>query len=387
MPASLFAHREFYDQTRLQKATDLPDCTVAMSELKLNKYFQTAVAEPTRKLTSFQEQVYHSANSSTDPSPPITGSMKVIVSSDPSSCRTWILPKSLLARHSTYFADIIKQDGEKQEVMINDLGLREFQNFVDYMHSSIYSLNTSVVAYRAVMENAKAYLLGEKLGVKTYSDAAVRQLYAIFEPLARLRTSNARKSPIRASDIDYICRNTVPSSTKPSNVSGIRKLFFDAVASHWTQFNVLNVDDSNMDTAGDSISWAEVYNAHADFRILLARSLRWADTWRAALLRPVDEYLDPNQEVITIRKEMAHGGFGELLHGSTWEKTEWSRAIPLLQPRVPVLRRNWSIRRREESTETPDVSLNAETGGPDYENRGEAEVEQEQNGWAMAAPW
>ncbi|KAH7346107.1 hypothetical protein BKA66DRAFT_397679, partial [Pyrenochaeta sp. MPI-SDFR-AT-0127] len=216
----------------------------------------------------------------------------VTVGSDPSNRRTWVLSKSLLARHSKYIANIIKQDSEEEEVFIIDLEPGEFQNFVDYMYSSIYSLNTHVTGYRATMDNAMACLLGEKLSAKEYSDAAMRQLYMIFQPLARLRTSNARKSSIKASDIEYICRNTVPHSSTLQQRSGIRKLFFDAVASHWTQVDILNIQAMDTATPNDTVSWFDVYKKYSDFRIMLTSSLKIADVWRTAILRPVDEYIN-----------------------------------------------------------------------------------------------
>ncbi len=222
-----------------------------------------------------------------------SGGIKVIVGSDPISHRTWTLSKDVLAKHSTYFSNLIQQSPEQSEVTLSDVEPRAFGNLVDYMHSSIYSPNTQIPNYRAIAENSKACVLGEKLGIKAYSDAAIRQLYTLFEPLARLRTSSARKSLIRASDIDYICANTTLCSYMLNLSSyteiGVRQLFFDAVASHWTQNDVLAIGAN--DVPGEPITWTHVYNQYTDFRVTLATSIHMTDVWRAAILRPVNDYL------------------------------------------------------------------------------------------------
>lgn len=328
--------------------------------MKRNRYFQTAVADPARKMAAHDQRVYRSA-SAANITPPITGTLEISVGSDTRSRRTWILPKDLLSRHSTLFAAIIQDSNAKEPVTIHDVEPRDFQNFVDYMHSSIYSLNQQALGYRAIRGNTTACLLGIRLGAKPYHDAALRQLYMIFEPLARLRTSNVRKSSIRASDIEFICTNTSPSGSvgntgdKESHgeselKSGIRQLFFDAVASHWTQSNVLNIGDTRMDTPGDTAAWADMYNAYPDFRITLANSLKMADVWRAALLRPVDEYLNPRPEEVRVKKEeKENGGVSGQLDGTAGDVSGRGRVIAQPRTRIPALRRrNSSHRRRME---------------------------------------
>ncbi|KAF1842075.1 uncharacterized protein K460DRAFT_261247, partial [Cucurbitaria berberidis CBS 394.84] len=228
---------------------------------------------------------------------------QVIVGSDSRDRRTWLLSRALLARHSNFFADLFQDPNAKEPVILKDVEPRDFQNFVDYIRSSIYSLNQQTPGYRAIRANTLACLLGIRLGAKAYHDAALRQVYMIFEPLARLRTSNARKSSIRASDVEFICINTSPNGSTTNTVlnesgarnkinSGIRQLFFDAVASHWTQSNVLNIGDTGMDTHGDTASWSDMYNVYTDFRVTIASSLMMTNSWRAALLRPVEDYLN-----------------------------------------------------------------------------------------------
>ncbi|KAF2828449.1 hypothetical protein CC86DRAFT_273620, partial [Ophiobolus disseminans] len=203
----------------------------------------------------------------------------ITVGTDPFQ-RTWHLPKALLARHSTHLAKLCSNPYRK-EVLLPDIDARAFANFVDYIHSSIYSLNDKVPDFRRLRASTEAAVLGSNLGAKDYADAAIRQLHASFEPLARLRTSNAKRSLIRASDIEYVCR---------SDVDGVRRLFFDGVASHWMQREVLNMVNE-MDFKGDTVTWAQVYDEYEEFRTRMRETLGIVDMSRSALLRPVAEYL------------------------------------------------------------------------------------------------
>jgi hypothetical protein len=247
-------------------------------------------------------RIYRSATPSGDlPLPP--GRLKIIVGPDSASRRVWSLSKASLARHSPYFAKLCVNPF-KHEVTFEDVDPRAFANFASYLHSSIYALNQQVPGFRAIHEATKAHLLGEKIGCKPYADAALRQLYGIFEPLARAPTSNARQCSILASDVEYVCRNTTAPSTFPSTAApakeqvglGLRHLFFDALASHWTQQEILNIGPM-MDTPSDTGKWADVYNANTDLRITLASSLNVGDAWRSGLLKGVDDYVDPKTSV------------------------------------------------------------------------------------------
>ncbi|CAO2648007.1 Nn.00g089290.m01.CDS01 [Neocucurbitaria sp. VM-36] len=331
------------------------------AQTTLNRYFQTAIADPVRKVSFPEPRVYRSTTAPSTPAP-ATGTIKVIVGSYPQSQRTWILPRALLARHSAFFANHIQDPIAKEPVELQGIEPSDFQNFVDYMHSSIYSLNQQVTGYRAIRANTSACMLGIQLGAKAYHDAALRQLYMIFEPLARLRTSNARKSLIRASDVDFICINTAPSLGESTIIntigeegdnknridSGIRQLFFDAVASHWTQTNVLNIGDTRMDTHGDTATWIDVYNTYTDFRITVANSLMIPNAMRAALLRPVDEYLDPKLKEVEISKEASGQEIGGPLSDITRDLDEWGGRIVQPRLRIPAIRRSSSDRRRME---------------------------------------
>jgi hypothetical protein len=245
---------------------------MAQAPPKRNRYFQTAILDPTRRMSVLQHRECRSATPSLGLSPP-TDTLKVIVGSDTLTQRTWHLPKALLARHSTSLAKLC-HNPYRNEVTLTDLDARAFANFVDYMRSSIYSLNEHIPGFRAIRHNTLAYLLGAQLGAQEYADAAMRQLYMIFEPLARLPTSNARKSSIRADDVEFVWRRT-------QDGDGLRRLFGDAVASHWTQREACDV--------ANTTGWKDV---DLGFRESLKASVSVLAVRRGELLRPIGEYLN-----------------------------------------------------------------------------------------------
>jgi hypothetical protein len=245
-------------------------------------------------------------------------------------------------------------------VTLTDLDPRAFANFVDYIRSSIYSLNEQIPGFRAIPHNTLAYLLGAQLGAREYAVAAMRQLYMIFEPLARLPTSNARKSSIRATDVEFVWRNT-------QDGDGLRWLFGDAVASHWTAREVYDIEDM--------MGWKDL---EAGFREVLRASLSVLAVRRGELLRPVKEYLNAAAAVVgqdvgikqEPRDEAASTGVGGIGVRRAFARPRttisgFSRTAP-------------SDRRRRERAEPGDVGTIAASdwgeGATSRESEGEGEA-------------
>jgi hypothetical protein len=313
---------------------------------------------------------------SLSPLTPPSGTLKVVIGSDPITQRAWLLPKALLAKHSTYFAKICAIS-ETNEHNLEDVDPRAFANFVDYIRSSIYSLNANTPAFRYVRANAKAALLSIKLGARDYADAAIRQLYMLFEPLARLRTSNKSKSVIRASDIEFICRQTFASEEEEKAAERVRQLFFDATASHWGQFESVKIFQTR-DLDGDRVAWNEVNSKYPHFAHTMKQSILVMDKGRAALLRPVKEYLIPPPAVAPVVKRRGTGGSGAGAVGD--------RGRPVLKPksRMPSLMRMNS--KRWQSSETDLGAVRAWAAGvrrdTNEEDSSEA-VDEEDEGWEL----
>ncbi|EAT84692.2 hypothetical protein SNOG_08416 [Parastagonospora nodorum SN15] len=211
----------------------------------------------------------------------------VVVGADPVTQRTWYLSKALLIRHCTHLAEICTNPF-LTSVTLEDVDIRAFTNFVDYMRSSIYTLNEQIPGYRRVHEGIKACLIGQKLGCMAYSNAAIISLHMGFEPLAQLKTSNKRLSTIRAEDIDFVCRNTNKDENNNDLCKGLRQLFHDAVASHWSNWEVNKLTGHHDEYMGD---WTELCVNYDDFRVTLLASCRTSDAQRHALFKPVNQYL------------------------------------------------------------------------------------------------
>jgi hypothetical protein len=143
---------------------------------KPNSYFQSAVKNPARKMTSKDERPYKHAGASKQGVVEVAGTYSVTVGTQNTSQRTWVLPKALLARHSDLFAFLMRECPDREGTELPAVSPVDFANFVDYIHSSIYSLNTQVAGYRATRANTDACLLGVRLEAKSYSDAALIQL-------------------------------------------------------------------------------------------------------------------------------------------------------------------------------------------------------------------
>jgi hypothetical protein len=263
---------------------------MSIPSTKRYKYFQSALLDPHTKMSTNKQQRYKSATATPLQYPSPTGTFKIIVGADPVTQRTWYLPKALLMRHSTYFAELCTNPF-RINAILDDVDVRAFANFVDYMRSSIYTLNEQILGFRRIHEGIKACLLGQKLGARAYSNAAISSLHMGFEPLANPKTSNMRLSVIRASDVDFVCHNTDTNDIG----RGLRQLFFDAVASHWSNCEVNKLVGAHSEYMGE---WANLCVQHDDFRITLLASCRTSDALRKTLLKPVNHYLSKEKPVV-----------------------------------------------------------------------------------------
>jgi hypothetical protein len=180
---------------------------------------------------------------------------------------------------------------------LQDVDPHAFANFVDYMYSSIYSPNTRVPGFRYLRAGRDAAALGSRMGCSEYEDAGVRQVWVLVEGMGKLGSGRSR-SLVRASDIEWVCRNTAcraraygakKKGDENDGLDTVRRLFFDAVASHWTQREVAGMADE-LDNAGDTVSWGHVYDKYYDFGERIRKSMGVVNSMRGGLLRPVEEY-------------------------------------------------------------------------------------------------
>lgn len=392
--------------------------------------------------TSKGPRIYRSADTSNKGVPHIAGTMKIVVGAESKDQRTWELPRALLSRHSDMFKSIFTADSTVSEVQLPTISPDAFANFSSYMHSSIYSTNTKVAGYRSIRAHADACLLAAKLEADKYWEAAMRQLYSLLLPLARSRRSDAKQSFIRAGDIEYICVNATAeklqgsvtinsgpfANNKPFNseirptvtnslpnvpplpprkghhshdvgaMEGLRTLFFDALASHWTQYDVIYIGAQDSprgggfnknDVPGDTTTWRQVCDTYPDFRAHIGKTTGHANAWRTALLRHIDVYLDPadpqllgeqgrRNDGVTIKIEDVDGIKEEIEDDVTIKKEEvddddeleMEKAIrrPKLTLKLTGLRQSNSRERTENPEEAALSSVKQESEDKILEN-------------------
>jgi hypothetical protein len=239
--------------------------------LKKNRYFQTAVLDPNKRKPSLPDSLAMDKL--------IT--LKITVGSSPAEQRTWALTPKLLLR-CPYLA-ALSRNSPHTPVHLPEVDPRDFATYVMYLHSGIYTLNPQVPNFRPLHAATRAHLLGLRLHDSVYADAAIRQIHAILLPLAKLRTSNAAKSPIRASDIEFVAERSRAGS-------GIRRLFVDAVSSHWAQGECWGAGHVKSERPGE-VKWVDVLAEYNDLRSCLVRTRVVGDRWRGSLLGGVEDYL------------------------------------------------------------------------------------------------
>jgi hypothetical protein len=228
--------------------------------------------------------------------------------------RTFYVSRRLLEKNSTLLNRDLAPSfanphygSETNPVLLPESEPFSFAAWISFCHSGIYSLNKNVPAYDPISKNIGAYLAGEQLGCALFQDAALRKLYNYLEPQARVGVRRRRNSPIRAGDVEAVCIFTSPQSS-------LRMLLFDAVASHWSRAEVMNIGSEGRSTPFAStstlkfhatnpfggldqqaresdISWLDVYNRHSDFRATLAASLIWEDQHRGYILASCEDYV------------------------------------------------------------------------------------------------
>lgn len=291
----------------------------------------------------------------------------VVVGTDPVTQRTWHLSKALLTHHSTYLADICTNPFITS-VTLEDVDIRAFANFVDYMRSSIYTLNELIPGYRRVHEGIKACLLGQKLGCRAYSNAAIINLHVGFEPLTQLKGSNKRLSTIRAEDIDFVCRSTNKDGNNNDICKGLRQLFHDAVASHWSNWEVNKLTGHHDEYMGE---WTELCVRYDDFRITLLASCRTSDAQRYTLFKPVSQYLSVEkrkaEEEVMVKLESPAASLGVI-----------GDRRPIATPKSIISGMKWKGLRERRQREK------AEAGIEDGEGEEAGEVRAPMgNGWTM----
>ncbi|RMZ71638.1 integral membrane [Pyrenophora seminiperda CCB06] len=269
------------------------------------------LADSNPKTTSQPPPGYRSAAGPQKTTPHTPGTLYVKVGATESTQQGWSLPKTLLCQHSSYFDSMISRSGTTIDKMtFYEFAPRNFANFIHYMRSGIYSAALAP-GDSALRPHIEACLLGAYLGAPRYCEAAIRALYNLLEPAARFEASSAAISQIQADDMAFVCKQAdvslIPLNVKNTegHIGGLRCLFFDALAAHWMQRDVLglikldNMDDEVLRPRGEAgnprlvlrSAWLTIYRSVPDFRIAIRETRSWDDAERGKILKDVDMYL------------------------------------------------------------------------------------------------
>jgi hypothetical protein len=339
---------------------------------KRNKYFQTAILDPTFNMSPTQQFTHRSATPLPPPSAP-NGKIKLLIDSSASTQRVWYLPKALLSRHSTHLAELCTNPF-RSEIALPAIDPHAFANFVDYMRSSIYTLNSQVHSFHPIRAGTEACLLGETLGATEYADVAMRALHMAFEAMAKMRRRSVRMCIVRPEDVEYVC------GLDEGVGMGLKKIFCEATASMWRQEEAYYLKKGQVD------EWKHVYDKCVMFKEVMLKSMGVKDPYRAALLKPVDKYLSK-----AVKAEVDKGKRvvveKDVVSDSEDERESRSRSVvanqrrKILTPKMRfsgLKRRDASVRRRAQRAEAEqgdaDTEEDSSAGKVSVQRGGEGEA-------------
>ncbi|KAF2644855.1 hypothetical protein P280DRAFT_546272 [Massarina eburnea CBS 473.64] len=244
------------------------------------RWFQNAVTDPQGIYTA-PKQPKSRLLSPPAPDPTMRPTIALIGGTSPRTQRTWHLPHALLQSHITAPLPL-----DATLTLPLTLPTSAIQNFVDYIYSSIYTVNKSARDYHSLRTHIRACNVGTLLGATVYHDIALRMVYTQLTLETSLDGSGiGLPSNIGAEDIRIICSETSPGSV-------VRIMMFDSVAAQCSQYCALNfrayirMQGENADTV-----WTELYTTYPDFAARINKSATVENGMRERLLRGVDAYL------------------------------------------------------------------------------------------------
>lgn len=295
--------------------------------------------------------------------------------------RIWYIGKSLLIRHSAKFRTECEDPSTISITICHDT-FSDFQDFVDFVHSSIYSVNKRVPDYHPIGANLQAWFIGTKFEAHKYQTAALRELYTWIEPLARACSTTIAYTPIRTEDLEFVCLNL-------SDEDIVRTMIIDAFAAHCTQNDAIAVSATllmpNKDTMREGapssselpefsptphVYWGEMAVKHKDFGRRIVDSQKVADRSRSDFLRPIEEYLAGC--TVAVDKGSGKQKRAELVTPSLRPASRGGRSGGASTEfggsymRSPGQRRSSSVRDADGSEGSRSPSIDAETSEDEY---------------------
>ncbi|KNG49455.1 integral membrane protein [Stemphylium lycopersici] len=253
----------------------------------------------THSMASDPPPAHRTASTPKTPTSKPTGTTIITVGTSESTSRTWTLSQETLAQHSSYYRRLFAAESSTSHTLLLATP-HAFANFVDYLHSNIYSTNTQVANYSAMRAHTDACILGAKLGARVYTESAIRALHALFEPLAESESWDERQSTIREADVEYVCIHAEEKFLPPGvedvgALTGLRRLFFDALAAHWSRRHVLDLMVCRINAGVGAASrsgatWTSLWFGFPEFAERVGDTWRVMGMYRRGLLKGAEDY-------------------------------------------------------------------------------------------------
>lgn len=206
--------------------------------------------------------------------------IEVTIVSSSGETGVWTLPKAILSQHSVYFQHALRsgrfKESEVGKVTIYDFEPDIFKLFIQHMLYGRYITHSDNSPEGvSLLDNIKAWVLGDYLTAVDFQNFAARSLYAVLMP-----AKNAHFGFCISSAMVKYCYSKGPPD------SPLVRLLTDSLIRFW---NTVMVDCQ----VNNRVEWEEIWNEHPDFRNELLFNTANSNT-RTRDISSVEKYLVTN---------------------------------------------------------------------------------------------
>lgn len=198
--------------------------------------------------------------------------------------QSFLVARRLLMTHSTFMAEKLSDPNSPESlaktVYLSDMHPCIFRAFYRYIVSGICHVDQLRDSH-VVGTQILVWVCGGKLGCKSLQDVVLRQLYAELEPAARSLRSNRTVLTIRPDDVQLVCTHTAPNSP-------LRRLLFDAIVSHYTSADLMNLGWS---VPLNRTTWLDMYQKYSDFNAMIDLTVQYTAAQRFFAYESLGWYL------------------------------------------------------------------------------------------------
>lgn len=206
--------------------------------------------------------------------------IEVTIVSSSGETGVWNLPKAILSQHSVYFQHALRsgrfKESEVGKVTISDFEPDIFKLFIQHMLYGRYithSYNSPEGV--SLLDNIKAWVLGDYLTAVDFQNFAARSLYAVIMP-----AKNGHFGFCISSAMVKYCYSKCPPD------SPLGRLLTDSLIRCWSTVMI----DCQVN---NRVEWEEIWDEHPDFRNELLFNTA-TSTNRLQYMASIEKYLVKN---------------------------------------------------------------------------------------------